>query len=242
MKYIRVTATPDLEAAPQIFQLLGASEHVDEARLLDWSFTDSEAITTLFAVRGDCRAFRTALADVPEVVEADVTPDDDQRFYFLATIRPPLFKDLFETFTKHGLLVITPVLYRDGEVHARFVGRSDVVQAALDHIPSAIDVQIHEIGERGFEQGSSGATLSDRQQEAVRVAIELGYYEIPRQVTYDDIAERLDCAPSTASEHLQKAESKLVREAMQQAMFSSTNPWTSSVESTGPGENTASDQ
>lgn len=239
MKYIRVTATPNLEAAPQVFQLLATSKHVTEARLLGWNFTGSEVVTTLFAVKGDYEGFRSALADIPEIVEADVTPDGDGQFYFLATIRPPLFKEIFETFTRHGLMVITPVLYRDGEVHARFVGRSDVVQTALDHIPSAINVDIHEIGERGFEHESAAATLSQRQQEAVQAAVELGYYEMPRQVTYEDIAERLDCAPSTASEHLQKAEAKIVRETMEEATFSATYSETSSDRFGSSEENTA---
>lgn len=225
MKYVRVAAAPDPDASPAVFQLLAASPHVAEARLLGWSFTDEDGLTTLFAVHGDHEAFRDALADVPEVVDADVTPDDERRFYFLSTIRPPVFERMFELFTTRGLLVITPVLYRDGEVHARLVGSSGDVQAVLDDVPPAIDVEVNEIGERGFERESVAAALSDRQREAVQAAIELGYYEMPRQVTYDDIAELLDCAPSTASEHLQKAETKIVRATMADAAFSGTGSW-----------------
>lgn len=52
--------------------------------------------------------------------------------------------------------------------------------------------------------------LSERQREAVTVAMELGYYEQPREATHEEIAAELGCAPNTASEHLQKAEAKLV--------------------------------
>jgi len=41
-----------------------------------------------------------------------------------------------------------------------------------------------------------------------------GVLRDPREATYADVAERLDCAPKTATEHLQKAEAKLVRNAM----------------------------
>ena len=44
----------------------------------------------------------------------------------------------------------------------------------------------------------------------VAAARDLGYYDLPREATHADVAERLGCAPGTASEHLRKAEAKLV--------------------------------
>lgn len=57
----------------------------------------------------------------------------------------------------------------------------------------------------------SGATLSDRQREAVEAGLALGYYEVPREASHEDVAEAIDCAPSTAAEHRRKAEAKLLR-------------------------------
>ncbi|MFC6975764.1 helix-turn-helix domain-containing protein [Halomicroarcula sp. GCM10025709] len=52
--------------------------------------------------------------------------------------------------------------------------------------------------------------LSDRQREAVEAALSLGYYDIPRTATHEAVADALDCAPSTAAEHLRKAESRVL--------------------------------
>ncbi|MEF8906631.1 MAG: helix-turn-helix domain-containing protein [Haloarculaceae archaeon] len=38
----------------------------------------------------------------------------------------------------------------------------------------------------------------------------MGYYDQPRATTHEEVAPQLGCAPNTASEHLQKAEAKLV--------------------------------
>ncbi|MFC6963264.1 helix-turn-helix domain-containing protein [Halocatena marina] len=57
--------------------------------------------------------------------------------------------------------------------------------------------------------------LSDRQRAALLAAFDLGYYEQPRQATHKDVAARLDCAPNTASEHLQKAEMKVITNVLQ---------------------------
>jgi predicted DNA binding protein len=56
--------------------------------------------------------------------------------------------------------------------------------------------------------------LTPRQREALRVAIDLGYYDRSSQATHTDVAAALGCAPSTASEHLKKGEAALVRAAL----------------------------
>jgi predicted DNA binding protein len=74
-------------------------------------------------------------------------------------------------------------------------------------------VDIHELGT--IHDGTTAPTtvLSERQRAAVTVALELGYYESPRNTTHADITDRLGCEPNTVTEHLQKAEAKFVQTA-----------------------------
>jgi predicted DNA binding protein len=64
--------------------------------------------------------------------------------------------------------------------------------------------------------GAVDARLSERQREALAAGLELGYYETPREASQEDVADSLGCAPSTAAEHLQKAEATLARSALGQ--------------------------
>jgi hypothetical protein len=52
--------------------------------------------------------------------------------------------------------------------------------------------------------------LSPRQHEALRTAVEAGYYEIPRATTTGELAQRLDVDRRTFEEHLRRAEKKLL--------------------------------
>ncbi len=52
--------------------------------------------------------------------------------------------------------------------------------------------------------------LTDRQEEVVRTAYEMGYYDVPRTVSTEDVAAELDLDPSTVTEHLQRAERNLL--------------------------------
>jgi predicted DNA binding protein len=63
---------------------------------------------------------------------------------------------------------------------------------------------------REFEEAIEEA-LTDRQREALQAAHEAGYYEWPRQITCQELADRLDVATPTYTEHLRTAEQKLIQ-------------------------------
>ncbi len=48
--------------------------------------------------------------------------------------------------------------------------------------------------------------LTDRQREVIETAYEMGYYEVPRELSTAELAAELDLDPSTVAEHLQRAE------------------------------------
>ncbi|THE63928.1 hypothetical protein D8Y22_15780 [Salinadaptatus halalkaliphilus] len=52
--------------------------------------------------------------------------------------------------------------------------------------------------------------LTDRQQEVLVTAYEQGYYDIPRNATYEDIAAELDCSASSVGQILRRTEATLV--------------------------------
>jgi predicted DNA binding protein len=53
-------------------------------------------------------------------------------------------------------------------------------------------------------------TLTDRQEEVLRMALEAGYYDQPKRVIIKDLARRAGVAPSTFQEILQRAERKVM--------------------------------
>jgi len=58
--------------------------------------------------------------------------------------------------------------------------------------------------------GDPLATLTDRQREALSVAVDGGYYERPRETGAAEVAERMDVGRRTAAEHLRKAERRVL--------------------------------
>ncbi|WP_248896491.1 helix-turn-helix domain-containing protein [Haloplanus halobius] len=64
-------------------------------------------------------------------------------------------------------------------------------------------------------QPTFGNALPAEQREAMRAAVAEGYYETPREISLDDLADELDIPRSTLSYRLRSAESKLAKSAVQ---------------------------
>jgi len=214
MRYLRLRTTPDSAVAPELFRLLAASPHATEARLVDWNLGASYP-TVLYSVVGDAEAFRAAMPETPLVRDVEIAEQDDGRFYLLVTADPggdDLAAGLLDVLQTPGVVVLKPALYRDGDVHVRMVGTDRALQRFVDDHPDDIEVEVQRLGESVTRPDApAAASLSDRQREAVEAALDLGYYDDPRAATQADVADRLGCSPSTAGDHLRKAESKLVR-------------------------------
>lgn len=215
MRHVRLTLTPVGGVPHPLVEPLLESEYVTESKLLDVNLSNDNYPTLLLLIEGDHERFAAAIDAIPEMLDHDLTPIGDDRFY--AYLRPetnPVIRDLLSTLTRDGLIIALPVVYRNGSVRVELIGTANVLQAAIDDLPDGIRTDVTQVGEYTTDRESFASALSDRQREAVETGLSLGYYEIPRQATHADIAARMGCAPNTASEHLQKAESKLIAAVM----------------------------
>ncbi|MFC6732483.1 MULTISPECIES: helix-turn-helix domain-containing protein [unclassified Haladaptatus] len=82
----------------------------------------------------------------------------------------------------------------------------------------AIVADLREIGtvrlRRLTPVGDTTGSLSPRQEEVVRTALEQGYFDWPRKIDAETLATQLDITHTTLLEHLRKAEKKLLAEAL----------------------------
>lgn len=96
------------------------------------------------------------------------------------------------------------------------VDASDVITEFLDAHPDAAltakqqqSYQTPLFSHRELQQGIE-ERLTDRQQDALAVAHEHGYYEWPREISGEELAEKLGISPPTFYEHLRAAEQTLI--------------------------------
>jgi len=213
MRCLRVRLFGEDETLHPLLPHVTDEELFHEVVMLDWSFSaDPPSTAVLLYLDGDIQAFEQILTDADVVIHYDITQLSQTRGYaFVHSKSPPVEREILSIGSHDGLLPISPVRYHhDGSFSFRVLGTLDTLQAAVEALPEAVETRIEKVG--GHELGRSPLPpdFPERQWEALTVAFDIGHYDIPRTATRDEVASRLGCAPSTASEHLQKAERRLV--------------------------------
>lgn len=210
MKYLGLS----LRYAPNLRHPMHAYLDEDPAavrsRLLTWNNVADESTYALFHVVADREPYVDRLEDVGAVDWFDVTPLDDGSFHvYVREPQDEQFRRFRAAFQQPTLLVVPPLEYRPRGVLAfDVIGDPDALQSVIEELPDGISADVQQVGEYDARPGRTGLTA--RQREALRAANAVGYYDVPRTGAVEDVADRLDVAPSTASNHLRKAEARLV--------------------------------
>lgn len=214
MKRVRLTLRgPALEDHP-VFGPLIDSSLVDRVETLNWNVDDDGRATVLVRIDGDGAALLETLESVEPIDDVSLRPlDDESALAFVRDGGTDVSRKILRTFTRDGLLVVPPVVYEASSASVTVVGEPSVVQTAVDDLPDGVTVDVREIGDP-TRVADPTSVLTDRQLEAARVGLEAGYFDVPRTASHEDVAAELECAPSTAAEHLQRAQSKLVRASL----------------------------
>jgi len=122
---------------------------------------------------------------------------------------------------KNSFLEIPPIVYHDGWEERRVIGfREADYKRLFRGLSSLGQVEILEkkvLAERSIRDAfvislsSVFSELTEKQLEALQVALEHGYYEVPKKATAEEIARKHRVPRTTYEEHVRKAESKLFR-------------------------------
>lgn len=109
-----------------------------------------------------------------------------------------------------GRLLVSVTVHDRDELKAIVNGLRDRgASVELESIMPLESENGKKVGERQFFDIS---TITDKQREAVEIAVKTGYYDQPRGADLDELADRLGVSRSAASQRLNIAESKLIRE------------------------------
>ena len=177
--------------------------------MLAWRVHPDEGVEfALYYVEAELEPYRAAVGEVETIVDCRITPiDDSSAHVWVCEETRPETRAWRDAFADRQLIVVPPIRFDDAAVMAMtVVGSGSDIQDTLETVPPEVDVAVEEVGTYDRRGGTLAGTLTDRQLAAASTALRLGYYEVPRDATLGDVAERLGCAESTASVLLRRAE------------------------------------
>ncbi len=133
-------------------------------------------------------------------------------------IRP----NVSSTLEKHNFLELQPIVYKDGWEWYRTVAFASMdIKRLFGHLSKFANVEIFSrtkkdeaFSEREnitISASSLFGSLTRKQFDALRTALRLNYYDVPKKTSTQEMAKHLGMPQSTYEEHLRKAESKVLR-------------------------------
>jgi predicted DNA binding protein len=208
---LRVTAHGHEDAIHPVYDIWANADYIERSRALQWN-QSGEVLGIFHYARGDADAFEAAIREIPEVIDYEIARAGDDAFYvYLRDATTTSLQRMFGSLTEGALVIVPPIVYHeDGWVTVSTFGPDERIQDAIERIPDPVEVRIEKVSDLAATRPAVESGLTDRQRRAVEAALDLGYYEIPRTASHEDVAAELDCAPSTAAEHLRKAESAVL--------------------------------
>ncbi|MDE1852547.1 MAG: helix-turn-helix domain-containing protein [Thaumarchaeota archaeon] len=112
-----------------------------------------------------------------------------------------------------GIFVVEPPEFIDvNRMKCVLVGEEGALQEFLRGTgPGDVAPKVLSLTRFGPKSDSVMSMLSAKQRQVLVAAYGLGYYEVPRKVSSEDMARLLKIDKSTLAEHLRKAERKVVK-------------------------------
>ena len=111
-----------------------------------------------------------------------------------------------------GISVEMPVEIRDGVATVDVAGAHEKLSALGEQFEAmGLEFDVEYVHERRHPE----QLLTYRQQEVLRTAVEMGYYDTPRKCTLTELAEELAIAKSTCSDILHRIEETIVKQFLE---------------------------
>lgn len=213
MRYVRIVLIPEGPGFHPAADRLAAEPSVSQEAVHHLNLLNDGTAVSLSRARGDRERLAEILEASEDVRSFELTElgGEIQSYVHFEPAEPA--RALLELTREHELVVDTPIEFRgDGRLRVAVIGEDDVVQRAITDVPDEVDMELERLSDYEPELRELSSQLTERQQEILDTAVEVGYYQVPREATHEDIAAVLDIATTTVGEHLRKIEARLLSE------------------------------
>lgn len=213
MRYVTFVIIPPDGGLTETDRTFGTTPGVTRRSIQHLNLLSDDTAILIFELDGDIERIEEILRTGDEVLEYHVSKTRESHHVYIHLEPNEIVAGLLTIPNEYELVVDTPMVYTHrGGLRVTVIGEEETIRAAMPAIPSALRLKLEQLGEYEPTNERLFSLLTARQQEILQEAVQQGYYEVPRRVTHQDVAESLDCSGGTVGEHLRKIEAKLLTE------------------------------
>lgn len=210
MRYVTIELRPTGEASfHPVGTALGEEPAIRQEAIHNVELLDDGTMVMLAEASGDLKRYAEILDESPDVLDYSVS-GEERGVAYSHIDGNDLTNYLIKRRTYSEFVIDWPIeITEDGAQRITLVGDRAAFARADPTGPEGAEIEIVEMGEYLPEAKRLFDSLTERQQEVLRVAVDVGYYRTPREATTDDVADDVECSPGTAGEHLRKVEARV---------------------------------
>lgn len=194
-----------------------ALEHAPDATV-ELEPSVSKTLPCLWISDADRDTVETALESDPTVesFELLVETETDQRMLYDITFGEEAQRVWDELLGEGGSLLEATATEGWWQIRMRFLDREELCETNDRLVEFGVNADLRRITEL-TDDSRTHTRLTPEQQEALSAAFEHGYFEIPRQISMEELAAELGISHQALSERLRRAYETLVDAELQPA-------------------------
>lgn len=146
--------------------------------------------------------------NVEEVITTYKSPT-----YYWTKVTHRLSPSIYETILDHGAVSLMPIILERGlQYHRVLIPSPSIIQPLLETLRSRFKmVEVTQIRSYASLGDRNQPKLTLKQEEALQLAYEAGYYMIPRLLSMKELSKLVGRKRTSFSEIIRRAESRLVQ-------------------------------
>jgi predicted DNA binding protein len=213
MRYVKVSLIPTEGDIDPVGEEIQQEPSLTREAILHINRLNDGTVVLLTQLRGDRDAILDILEGHRAVMSYNVSSLRDGLQAYIHAEPTHMAAALLGLTQEHEFVLDTPIEYGpEGGFRVALIGQEETVRRAIEDVPEGIRVELEQLSDYDPELRELSSLLTDRQREILNTAADLGYYEVPRRATHQDIADELDLSTTTVGEHLRKIEARMLSE------------------------------
>jgi len=193
-------------------------QKIKSLRFLHFLRQDPEQFAVISRIELKDDSFKIEdLLDGGLLAEAQLLEQEKSRTYTVFLKGGPSLSSILDYLGLRGYL-FPPLEIRGEKLTISFLGSAQQVGELINKITALkIRHKVVSLTEANFAPDSPLSKLTEKQREVLIAAYKLGYYDLPRRINSEKLAEKLNIGNSTLGEHLRKAEQRLLNHILAEA-------------------------
>jgi hypothetical protein len=151
------------------------------------------------------------------LVEAQVLEKEKTGSFIVFLRSGPSLSSVLSIIGIDSGFLFPPMGVKDGKIRFSFLGNETQVKRFMEGMDKiGLHYRVVLLTDADFSPISPLNQLTQKQREVLLAAYRTGYYDIPRKITSEQLANQLGLVNSTVVEHLRKAEQRLLVHILEQ--------------------------